>query len=180
MNLDNAAGHFMKSSIVQPVWNGESAVIMFFVLSGFVLTLPYTGPSPKRIDVVPFIIRRIFRLYPAYWVGILLALLLRFAVFSPTGLYGLSEWANSLWHLPVTWKTLVQHFFMVAPRIQPNAIDPVIWSLIIEMKVSLIFPAVLLLVQHTKKARYALLVMGIAIACNGIFKIFGVLVIFLL
>lgn len=180
MTMDNAAGHFLRLPFVRPLWDGASAVVMFFLLSGFVLTLPYTGPSPRKIDTVPFLIRRIARLYPAYWAGILLALFLRFAVFSPHGLYGLSAWVNSLWHLPINWVSLVQHFFLIAPGIHTAEIDPVIWSLVTEMKVSLIFPAVLMLVQKTKNAQFAILAIGCAFACNVFFHLFGLFLIFLL
>lgn len=59
---------------LRSLWDGQAAVVLFFVLSGFVLTLPYVGPSPKRVDTAPFIVRRLTRLYPAYWTAILLAL----------------------------------------------------------------------------------------------------------
>lgn len=166
--------------VLRVIWDGSAAVILFFVLSGFVLTLPYAGESPKKIDTLPFIIRRITRLYPAYWVALLLALLLRFFVFSPQGLYGLNPWINSLWHLPVSPLSVFKHFLMLAPSLRTDEIDPVIWSLVAEMKVSLIFPAVLVLIQKTKKPWMAFLAIGIALICDAYLHIFAHLTIFLL
>ena len=103
-----------------------------------------------------------------------------FRVFSPFGLYGLSAWANSLWHLPITWVSLVQHFFLISPGIRAHEIDPVVWSLVTEMKVSLIFPAVLALVQKTKTPQLAILALACAFACDIFFHLFGLLLIFLL
>jgi peptidoglycan/LPS O-acetylase OafA/YrhL len=158
----------LTKPLLRPFWDGPSAVMLFFVLSGYVLTLPYTDPSPRRIDTIPFIIRRIARLYPAYWIVLLIALALKFFVFSPQGLYGLSEWVNSHWQLKITWLSLIKHFTMISPYLDPNEIDPVIWSLMIEMKISLIFPAILMLVQRTKHVRYAFLILGFTIVLSAL------------
>lgn len=160
--------HFLTRTILRPFWDGPSAVLLFFVLSGYVLTLPYSGQSPKKVDTIPFIIRRITRLYPAYWVALSLALALRYLVFSQQGLYGLSTWVNSHWQLQITWLSLVKHFTMISPYLNTNEIDPVIWSLIIEMRISLIFPAILILVQRTNRVRYAVLAFGIAITLSAL------------
>lgn len=165
--------------VLRPIWDGSAAVVLFFVLSGFVLTLPYAAPSSRKIDVLPFIIRRVTRLYPAYWIAILLALLLRFAVFSPQGLIGLNPWINSLWHLPVSPMSLARHFALIAPNLQTDELDPVIWSLVAEMKVSLIFPAVLFLIQKTRKAWYAVLAMALVLLGYYCLQMFGHLIIFL-
>jgi peptidoglycan/LPS O-acetylase OafA/YrhL len=142
--------------------------MLFFVLSGFVLTLPYTGPDPKKIDTVLFTIRRIARLYPAYWVALTFALALKFFVFRPQGLVGLSEWANMHWLLPITGMSLLKHFSMISPYLDAREIDPVIWSMMIEMKISLVFPAILMLVQRTAKVRYAILVLALTLALGGL------------
>lgn len=166
-------------NVLRPLWDGSAAVYLFFVLSGFVLALPYAGSSGRKIDPLPFVIRRIARLYPAYWVAILLSLGLRFMVFSPPGLFGLSPWINSLWHLPITLGSLLRHLLLIAPNLNTDQIDPVIWSLVAEMKVSLVFPAVLVLIQQTKKPWFALVALGLAIFCDAYFHIFGHLAIFL-
>jgi peptidoglycan/LPS O-acetylase OafA/YrhL len=129
--------------------------MLFFVLSGFVLALPYTGVTPRKIDSVPFWIRRIMRLYPAYWTALILALTLRFLVFQPLGLRTLGQFANSHWTLPIGWLALVKHASMISPYLDVNQIDPVIWSLVIEMKISLIFPILLLILKKTTTATYA-------------------------
>src|ERR1700676_1028669 len=91
---DSRASRYLNNPVLRPFWDGPSAVMLFFVLSGFVLTLPYTGMRTRKIDPVPFWIRRLTRLYPAYWVALTLALTLRFLVFQPHGLHGLSDWSH--------------------------------------------------------------------------------------
>ena len=157
---------------LQTLWDGESAVILFFVLSGFVLTLPYVGPAPKKIDTVPFLIRRLTRLYPAYWFAIALALVLRRYLYIPGGLDGLMPWFSSLWSSPLSPSALLKYFALIAPGFKSMDLDPSIWSLAVEVKVSLLFPLVLFLVQRTKRAPYALFVLA-AILTASLFGFMG-------
>jgi peptidoglycan/LPS O-acetylase OafA/YrhL len=138
--------------------------MLFFVLSGFVLTLPYAGTAPKKLEPIPFIIRRIARLYPAYWAALAIALALRFLAFDPHGLSELSPWARLHWSLPIGWSAIISHAFMILPNLRVDQIDPVIWSLIIEMKVSLVFPLLILLVTRTTRMVYAVIAIVVTIA----------------
>jgi len=154
----------LTTPVVRPFWDGPGAVMLFFVLSGFVLTLPYTGSRPRKVEPLPFVIRRIARLYPAYWAVLAVSFALRYLVFNPHGLEGLSSWINMHWTHPVGWMSLFNHILMISPYVQVDDLDPVIWSLIIEMKVSLIFPLLVLLVTRTTRFAYALIAIVSAMA----------------
>ncbi len=145
---------------LRSLWDGQAAVVLFFVLSGFVLTLPYTGPRIKKVDAAPFIVRRLTRLYPAYWTAILLALFFHFVLYAPQGLTGITPWLAALWSAPISRRSLVKHFLLIAPGLHFMQIDPSIWSLAVEVKVSLVFPAVLFLVRKTRRVPYALLILA--------------------
>jgi peptidoglycan/LPS O-acetylase OafA/YrhL len=55
------------------LWHGEAAVQFFFVLSGFVLSLSlFQTKDEKMPSILGFTIRRIFRIYPAFWAALLL------------------------------------------------------------------------------------------------------------
>jgi len=178
MASDRGAGQFLDFPLIRPLWDGFIAVILFFVLSGFVLTLPYTGPTSKKVEFLTFDIRRIFRLYPAYWVAILASLGLRYFIFNPSsGLQSLSGW--TFWDQPITSISLVKHFFLIAPGLKSNDIDRVIWSLATEVKVSLIFPVVLLLVQKTKNVWYCLVVLLCTFFCAKYLDVLGLFLPFL-
>ena len=161
---DSPALRFLMIPAFRPLWDGPGAVMLFFVLSGFVLTLPYTGKAPRKLQPGPFLVRRIARLYPAYWAVLSIALALRFLVFDSRGLSGLSSWTAVHWSLPVGWMSIVRHFFMISPRLDVDEIDAVIWSLIIEMKVSIVFPLLVFIVSRTRGMIYALLTIGLFIA----------------
>ena len=161
---ESPAMRILMVPVLRPLWDGPGAVMLFFVLSGFVLTLPYTGRAPRKIEPGPFLIRRIARLYPAYWAVLIVALALRFLLFDTRGLSGLSSWPAMHWTLPVGWMSIVRHFFMLSPRLDVDEIDPVIWSLIIEMKISVVFPLLVFIVSRTRRMIYALLIIGLSIA----------------
>lgn len=60
----------------QMLFNGQAAVVVFFVLSGFVLTLSLRRyQTDASLDLPAFYLKRIFRLYPALWVATLAGLL---------------------------------------------------------------------------------------------------------
>src|SRR5579871_4515312 len=54
--------------------NGQGAVVVFFVLSGFVLTNMLSREPITVQSTFVFYLRRLFRIYPALWAASLLAL----------------------------------------------------------------------------------------------------------
>lgn len=50
---------------------GRVGVVAFFMVSGFVIPFSFRGASPR----INFVVTRFFRLYPAYWLSLALALL---------------------------------------------------------------------------------------------------------
>lgn len=63
---------------------GRAGVVLFFAISGFVIPSSLRGAG----DIVNFPIRRFFRLYPAYWLSIVVSLYVgwHLAGREPTGL----------------------------------------------------------------------------------------------
>lgn len=94
---------------------GYLGVDLFFIISGFVILL-----SIKHNSIVKFIISRITRLYPVYWVAI-------FITFAITFLYGAPRYSVSFNQLLVNL-TMFQNYLGV------ESIDGVYWSLFVEMK----------------------------------------------
>jgi peptidoglycan/LPS O-acetylase OafA/YrhL len=77
--------------------NGTAALMLFFVLSGFVLSLPFVGHD-RPLKLGEFYIKRIFRIYPAYIFAIILAVLLKEFVFDKNGLAPYTNWLNNFWN----------------------------------------------------------------------------------
>ena len=66
---------YINQSPLRVFWDGFAAVNLFFVLSGCCLALPYLdNKNRKKINYLEFIVKRIFRIYPAFIVSIILSL----------------------------------------------------------------------------------------------------------
>lgn len=107
---------------------GEMGIMLFFILSGFLLFLPFArailfdqpGPSLRR-----YYIRRIFRILPGYYIALLLIVLYQQPIYlQPT-------------HFQEFWLFLT--FRMDFP-LTYQQIDPPFWTLAIEFQFYLFLP----------------------------------------
>jgi peptidoglycan/LPS O-acetylase OafA/YrhL len=128
--------NFLALTPLRLVWAGREAVGIFFVLSGFVLALPFVENTYP--GYAGFAIRRFCRIYLPYAAAILLSLLL-YNTAAAGPVTEASGWFNGFWVHPVTPDVLRDHTLMLGQD-DRNFLDPVIWSLVHEMRISLIFP----------------------------------------
>src|SRR5438552_18622232 len=71
--------------------------------------------------------------------------LLAMAWLTRSSLPGLSAWPNQAWRAPLTAGLVAGHVLLVGSF--PNgSVDPVIWSLVHEMRISLVFPLLMIAV----------------------------------
>lgn len=117
------------------VMAASQAVLLFYVLSGFVLTLPFLK---GKVQSVPFLIKRICRIYPPYLVALGVALLARALIYhGPPG--DTSRWVEYAWFLPPRLPLVLGHVLLLGD-FNSHAFIPVTWSLIHEVRLSLLFP----------------------------------------
>lgn len=84
----------LKFTLLHILWAGHEAVILFFVLSGFVLSLPYLNKkAPSYRD---YLIKRLCRIYIPYAASIVVAVILM-AMLSRRGIPELSAMINNTW-----------------------------------------------------------------------------------
>lgn len=120
------------------LWHGQGAVSLFFVLSGFVLALPWSRGQPMGYGA--FVIRRICRIYLPYAVAVALAMALASAM-APLRPASVTLWFDTQnWSEPVSWSAILNHLLMLGGH---NVFDNAVWSLNHEMRISLIFPLLL-------------------------------------
>lgn len=129
-----------------PVWltkgvvDSKAAVMLFFVLSGYVLALSLGSKAPSFAAYVKFGVRRVLRLYPVYWAALLLA----FAVLWMVQRNGAGQVTGlPAWFLDGTGLQLKQWLLqttLVAPGMKSDFALPTVWTLMTEAKVSMVFP----------------------------------------
>ena len=85
MQLPKPPAGGLLYDISAAVDTGRIGVILFFAISGFVIpsSLRAVGHQTTSNALKVFVIRRVFRLYPAYWVSVLAAALLGFYLLTP-------------------------------------------------------------------------------------------------
>ncbi|WP_084544041.1 acyltransferase family protein [Paenisporosarcina indica] len=117
------------------LWAGHEAVIFFFILSGFVLSLPFYKKNYIH-NYITFIIKRSLRIYFPFIVAVLLGIILR-------GVFSLNNIAGT-WTGESGLNTIIKHILFIGTY-NSNAFDSVIWSLVHEMRISLVFPLLIML-----------------------------------
>ena len=108
-------------------------VDLFFIISGFVILM-----TVLNSDITKFVISRFSRLYPAYWVCLLLTVTVLFFGGAPEQKLNISDILLNL--------TMFHGFFGI-----PH-VDGVYWSLIVELKFYIIIGIILFfrLIRHIK------------------------------
>lgn len=119
---------------------GCYGVELFFLISGFVILMSASGGSLKH-----FVISRIVRLYPAFWVCCTLTflVLLMFGRSQPTVVQYLSN------------MTMLSGFSLMQKIAPGSHIDGSYWSLVVEMRFYALV-AVVLLLRQIHRAEYLL------------------------
>src|SRR5260370_7609950 len=118
------------------LWDGPRAVLFFFVLSGFVLAVPFFCGT---VSPIAFVVKRAVRIYPAYWIAVVVSIGAFWLFGSPhLNLYELANFASL-----ISSHTAQKY-------------DLVVWSLVHEMRLSIILP--LLMVPIVRyRSRWVLL-----------------------
>jgi peptidoglycan/LPS O-acetylase OafA/YrhL len=125
------------------ICSSHEAVIFFFLLSGYVLVYQYV--NGKEFNYSQFIVVRITRIYIPYFMAIILSLLLWRSFKDSTNIH-FDNFLKSQWHFNLTFDLLLNHVFLIG-NFKTDTINTVIWSLVHEMRVSLIFPLLIALIK---------------------------------
>ncbi|HFK1451511.1 acyltransferase [Bacillus cereus group sp. BfR-BA-01381] len=147
--------------------SGNESVIIFFVLSGFVL---YRSIQNNYDSYGSFLLKRICRIYIPYIVAILIAILCQ-TTMSEYGISHLSEWFNRSWTIESSLSLIVQHILLVG-KYNTDAYNGVIWSLVHEMRISIIFPLVLMVCLRKTLRDSLLILFSFSICSVGILLLF--------
>ncbi len=143
--VDSSPPHFVRYIPYLPfLSNGGAAVMMFFVLSGFVLSLPMMAGKSQSYPI--YAARRVCRIYLPYLAALLIALVFCWRF------HGLDSYApvfSNFWKTAPTLHLVVQHLLFLG-RYDVYAYNAPTWSLVHEMRISLIFPLLCLVAARLR------------------------------
>jgi peptidoglycan/LPS O-acetylase OafA/YrhL len=127
---------------ILPFVSGREAVILFFVISGFVLSLG--SPVTRPAQYVPFGLRRIGRIYLPFLAAVALSGVCSVLFFGRS--LPLADWYYSSWHEPVTLAIVLKELAL-SPTVTLN---PSFWSVTYEVVISLLFPSFWWLLKRSR------------------------------
>lgn len=139
-------------SPIHLLWNGEGAVFLFFLLSGFVLTLPYVKQKNK-LRLFDFYVKRVFRIYPAFLSAIVFSIMIKSFFFQAEGMKSFSNWINEFWKWNFNDLVLSDYFntlVLIGKEFDVKLFNPVIGTLRTEMIISFFLPFMIFIAFRLK------------------------------
>jgi peptidoglycan/LPS O-acetylase OafA/YrhL len=131
---------------------GQYAVDLFIVLSGYCLILPVMRNGFRLPGGFGrFMWRRFLRLYPAYIAAMVLMIALHFTL------------TRHLFPLTITWQTIAYNLLMVQDFTKSAIVRPA-WSLAVEWHIYLCFPLLLWLWRRAGLWQMLVIVTGVSVA----------------
>lgn len=147
----NVVLHALLTKTYSPVQifvNGNGAVILFFVLSGFVLSLPLL--DGKSQSYPGYLVKRFFRIYVPYILSFLIALVC-LALVPKIGHPNpsLSDYFINKWTHGISSRVIIEHVLGIV-NVHTEALNNAYWSLVHEMRISILFPFIVLLLRKIR------------------------------
>lgn len=155
--------YYVANSPLALLRDGLDAVVVFFVLSGLVLAPPFLAADRRRYW--PFVARRVCRI----WIPFALVLTVATALYLCLDLTAARPPGASL--SPLDWRPVptpalfARDLFMIG---LDNKLNPPLWTLVQEMRISLIFPFLMLLVARLPWRPLCLLAAVVSISASAL------------
>jgi peptidoglycan/LPS O-acetylase OafA/YrhL len=143
--------------------DGVDAVAVFFVLSGLVLAPPFLAADRRRYW--PFVVRRICRIWIPYAVVLIVAVVLYLCLDLTTARQSGPPGSPLDWRPVPTLALIARNLFMIELN---DTLNPPMWTLVHEMRISLIFPLLVLFATRLPWHAACLLAAGFSIAASGL------------
>jgi peptidoglycan/LPS O-acetylase OafA/YrhL len=130
---------WLRYSPLRTFVGGRPAVVLFFVMSGFVLAIQYE--KSVSVPYGEFILKRFCRIYLPFLAALLFAASLA-TLTLPVPVEGLSHWFNEKsWTAMPTAEVIMRHLVMTG-IISDMQLNNVMWSLVHELRISFVFPLI--------------------------------------
>lgn len=154
-----SAAWWFTYSPLHLLWAGEEAVLIFFVLSGFVLALPATI---KAIRWRVYYVKRLLRIYLPVWASLVVAVVVAALTRSATSPQR-SDYVNARADVPLAEAPM--DAILVAGA---GLLNGPLWSLQWEILFSLLLPAYLLLAYPSLTRRHRLVLPLVVVGLFGL------------
>jgi peptidoglycan/LPS O-acetylase OafA/YrhL len=143
---------WLMYSPLHVLWGGGEAVVVFFVLSGFVLSLPSArgGHGVRAISYYP---SRFVRLYLPVWGALAFAALMHVVAIGSAPWSSEGDWWLSAFHEPLSLQAVREDAGLLSAHTGHMALLPVLWSLRWEVLFSLALPPLLTIAVRALRTR---------------------------
>lgn len=127
-----------EGTLLYALWNGRGAVLIFFALSGYVLTLPFASPPADfgwayfakrwaRIGI-PYLVMTVVVMTAAVWLS---------------SLRSQSLWPAIMFDRPPSMGDVIEWGTLIGlPNV--SAFNSVVWTLVVEIRLSMLLPLIIL------------------------------------
>ena len=146
---DNVLIKLFNETPLHTIWGGNEAVLLFFVLSGFVLAIPFQNNRISSYN--SFITKRFFRIYIPYIAVMAISVILMMMLYEFKDATGLSPAYDNRWNHDVTLGSILAYIFMI--NYDTANVNGVVWTLYHEMRISFVFPLIMLVLLRFKPVR---------------------------
>jgi peptidoglycan/LPS O-acetylase OafA/YrhL len=137
---------WLRYTPLRLIVDGQAAVDLFFVLSGFVLALPLT--ADRQPEFWPFIVRRLCRVYLPFAI-VIIGIAAAYALVPTAPSAWASDWLNGLRPHPGEY-SLATHLLMTG---SDTSLDPPMWTLIHEVRMAAVMPLIFLMIRKVGPAQ---------------------------
>lgn len=108
---------------------GGYAVFGFYVLSGYLMTLVmHTNYSYTLSGATKYLVNRILRIYPIYWLACLLSILIIIMLGS-----GFAAQFHDALVIPRDIESILRNVFLIFPNLETPRLTPPSWALTVEL-----------------------------------------------
>ena len=153
------------------VFNGHGCVVIFFVLSGFVLARSLRRSAFDRGDIGSFYVRRLFRIYPALWAASLLSLAYVMLLHWQVPVEDSSAWFQERFKREYFTPLGIAASFAGAL----GFLIPPVWSILVELAYSAAMPFVVLVARRGTIALFTLTIVALIVSIRfGQYSYYGV------
>lgn len=148
---------YLAYSPLHMLVSGPNAVKLFFILSGFVLSLPFYNNDVSTTNYIPFFIKRILRIYLPCLAIICVVLCVKWTIYNPEATLGYGHSIKGYLGMPIEGFIWVEIFLLLN---YITTLLPVVWTLPPEIKLSLILPFFVYLLKRVGLIGCSLIVLG--------------------